>query len=122
MGYIFEVGVVYIVSECFFLFIGWYIIFVGNDYWENEECVWFSYCEFSYLFVVKGVDLVVEVGFILWEGEYVDKLNVVNVGFLVIKILNIFFGFILVIFGKLIVNFYENWFYFVFGISLQYVI
>ena len=39
-----------------FISIGWYTTFAGNDYRENEERAWSSYCEFSYPFTVKGVD------------------------------------------------------------------
>ena len=117
-GHTFEAGAVYTVSERFPLSIGWYTTFAGNDYRENEERAWSSYCEFSYPFTVKGVDLAVEAGFTPWEGEYADKLNVVNVGLSATKTLNISSGFTPAIFGKLIANPYENRFYFVFGISL----
>ena len=117
-GHTFEAGAVYTVSERFPLSIGWYTTFAGNDYRENEERAWSSYCEFSYPFAVKGVDLAVEAGFTPWEGEYADKLNVVNVGLSATKTLNISSGFTPAIFGKLIANPYENRFYFVFGISL----
>ena len=117
-GHTFEAGAVYTVSERFPLSIGWYTTFAGNDYRENEERAWSSYCEFSYPFTVKGVDLAVEAGFTPWEGEYADKLNVVNVGPSATKTLNISSGFTPAIFGKLIANPYENRFYFVFGISL----
>lgn len=117
-GHTFEAGAVYTVSERFPLSIGWYTTFAGNDYRENKERAWSSYCEFSYPFTVKGVDLAVEAGFTPWEGEYADKLNVVNVGLSATKTLNISSGFTPAIFGKLIANPYENRFYFVFGISL----
>ena len=117
-GHTFEAGAVYTFSERFPLSIGWYTTFAGNDYRENEERAWSSYCEFSYPFTVKGVDLAVEAGFTPWEGEYADKLNVVNVGLSATKTLNISSGFTPAIFGKLIANPYENRFYFVFGISL----
>ena len=117
-GHTFEVGAGYMLSEKFPLSVSWYTTFAGNDYRENEERAWSSYCEFSYPFAVKGVDLAVEAGFTPWEGEYADKLNVVNVGLSATKTLNISSGFTPAIFGKLIANPYENRFYFVFGISL----
>ena len=117
-GHTFEAGAVYTISESFPLSLAWYTTFAGNDYRENERRAWSSYCELSYPFTVKGVDLAVEAGFTPWEGEYADKFNVVNVGLSATKTLNISSGFTPSVFGKLIANPYENQLYFVFGISL----
>lgn len=117
-GHSFELGAVYTVSEKFPLSLGWYTMFAGNDFREDNRRAWSSYCELSYPFSVKAVDLAVEAGFTPWEGEYADKFNVVNIGLSATKELNITPGFKPSIFGKLIANPYENQMYFVFGISL----
>lgn len=114
----FELGAVYTVSEKFPLALGWYTMFAGNDFRKNDKRAWSSYCELSYPFNVKGVDLAVEAGFTPWESEYADKFNVVNIGLSATKELNITPGFKPSIFSKLIANPYENQMYFVFGISL----
>lgn len=117
-GHTFEAGAVYTVSEKLPLSLGWYTTFAGNDYRENGKRAWSSYCELSYPFSVKTVDLAIEAGFTPWEGEYATKFNVVNIGLSATKELNITSGFKPSVFGKLIANPYENQMYFVFGISL----
>lgn len=117
-GQTFELGAIYTLSEKFPLALAWYTTFAGNDFRENDRRAWSSYCELSYPFSVKGIDLAVEAGFTPWEGEYADKFNVVNIGLSATKELNITPGFKPSIFGKLIGNPYENQVYFVFGISL----
>lgn len=117
-GHTFELGAVYTISEKFPLSLGWYTTVAGNDFREDDQRAWSSYCELSYPFSVKGVDLAVEAGFTPWEGEYSDKFNVVNIGLSATKELNITSGFKPSIFGKLIANPYENQVYFVFGVSL----
>lgn len=117
-GHTFELGAIYTLSEKFPLALAWYTTFAGNDFRENDRRAWSSYCELSYPFSVKGVDLAVEAGFTPWEGEYADKFNVVNIGLSATKELNITQGFKPSIFGKLIANPYENQMYFVFGINL----
>lgn len=117
-GHTFEVGAGYMLSEKFPLSISWYTNFAGNDYRENDKRAWSSYCELSYPFSVKDVNLSIEAGFTPWEGMYSNAFNVVNVGFSATKELKITSDFSLPIFGKLIANPYEEKFYFVFGISL----
>lgn len=117
-GHTFEAGAVYTVSEKFPLTVGWYTTFAGNDYRENGKRAWSSYCELSYPFSVKTVDMTIETGFTPWQGEYADKFNVVNIGLSATKELNITPNFKPSVFGKLIANPYENQLYFVFGISL----
>ena len=114
----FEVGAGYIFSEKFPLSVSWYTTFAGNDYRENDKRAWSSYCELSYPFSVKDVDMSIEAGFTPWEGFYSNKFNVVNIGLSATKELKITSGFSLPIFGKLIANPYEEQVYFVFGLSL----
>lgn len=117
-GHTFELGAAYTFSEKVPLTVSWYTVFVGNDYRENNKRAWSSYCELSYPFSVKGVDLAIEAGFTPWEGMYADKFNVVNIGLSATKELKITRSFSLPISGKIIANPYENQIYFVFGISL----
>ena len=117
-GHTFEVGAGYIFSEKFPLSVSWYTTFAGNDYRENDKRAWSSYCELSYPFSVKDVDMSIEAGFTPWEGFYSNKFNVVNIGLSATKELKITSGFSLPIFGKLIANPYEEQVYFVFGLSL----
>ena len=88
------------------------------NYRENGKRAWSSYCELSYPFNVKGVNLSIEAGFTPWESFYSNKFNVVNVGLSATKELKITSNFSLPIFGKLIANPYEEQVYFVFGITL----
>lgn len=117
-GHTFEIGAGYMLSKKFPLSVSWYTVFAGNDYRENEKRAWSSYCELSYPFNIKEVDLSVEAGFTPWEGMYSNKFNVVNVGLSATKELKITSGFSLPVFGKLIANPYEEQVYFVFGFSL----
>ena len=117
-GHTFEVGAGYVLSESFPLSISWYTTFAGNDYRENEKRAWSSYCELSYPFSIKDVNLSVEAGFTPWKGMYSNKFNVVNVGLSATKDIKITSNFSLPIFGKLIANPYEEKLYFVFGVSL----
>ena len=117
-GHTFEAGAGYTISEKFPLTASWYTVFAGNDYRENDKRAWSSYCELSYPFNVKGVDLAIEAGFTPWEGMYADKFNVVNIGLSATKELKFTKSFSLPISGKFIVNPHENQVYFVFGISL----
>ena len=117
-GHTFEAGAGYTFGEKFPLFIGWYTVFAGNDYRENGKRAWSSYCELSYPFSCKGVDLAIEAAFTPWEGEYSDKFNVVNIGLSAQKAIKITDKFSLPVFGKLIANPYEEQLYFVFGVSL----
>lgn len=117
-GHTFELGAGYTLSEKVPLTISWYTVFAGNDYRENDKRAWSSYCELSYPFSVKGVDLVIEAGFTPWEGMYADKFNVVNIGLSATKELKLTKSFSLPISGKVVANPYENQIYFVFGISL----
>jgi len=117
-GHTFEIGVGYMFSEKFPLSISWYTTFAGNDYRENGKRAWSSYCELSYPFNVKDVNLSIEAGFTPWESFYSNKFNVVNVGLSATKELKITSNFSLPIFGKLIANPYEEQVYFVFGITL----
>ncbi|WP_455584419.1 hypothetical protein [Bacteroides sp.] len=117
-GHTFELGAEYTFSERFPLTAAWYTVFAGNDYRENDKRAWSSYCELSYPFHVKGIDMSVEAGFSPWEGMYTDKFNVVNIGVSATKELKITDSFSLPVSGKFIVNPYENQVYFVFGISL----
>lgn len=117
-GHTFEFGAAYTISERFPLTAAWYTTFAGNDYRENDKRAWSSYCELSYPFNVKGVDLAIEAGFTPWEGMYADKFNVVNIGLSATKELKFTKSFSLPISGKFIVNPHENQVYFVFGISL----
>ena len=72
---------------------GWYTTFAGNDYRENDKRAWSSYCELSYPFSVKDVDMSIEAGFTPWEGFYSNKFNVVNIGLSATKELKITSGF-----------------------------
>lgn len=117
-GHTFEAGAKYMLSEKFPLSIGWYTTFAGNDYRENGKRAWSSYCELSYPFSVKDVDLSIEAGFTPYEGMYSNKFNVVNVGLSAGKKLKITSDFSLPIFGKLIANPYKEELYFVFGVSI----
>lgn len=117
-GHTFEVGAGYCLKESFPLTVSWYTTFAGNDYRENGRRAWSSYCELSYPFTVKGVDLNVEAGFTPWEGMYASRFSVVNVGFSVAKELKITSEFSLPVFGKLVANPSEEQLYFVFGVSL----
>lgn len=117
-GHTFELGAGYTLSEKVPLTVSWYTVFAGNDYRENDKRAWSSYCELSYPFSVKGIDLAIEAGFTPWEGMYADKFNVVNIGLSATKELKITEHFALPISGKVIANPYENQIYFVFGISL----
>ena len=62
-GHTFEVGAGYMLSEKFPLSVSWYTTFAGNDYRENGKRAWSSYCELSYPFSVKDVNMSVEAGF-----------------------------------------------------------
>lgn len=117
-GHTFEVGAGYMVSEKFPLSISWYTVFAGNDYRENEKRAWSSYCELSYPFSIKDVNMSIEAGFTPWESMYSNKFNVVNVGLSATKEIKLTSSFSLPVFGKLIANPYEEQVYFVFGISL----
>lgn len=117
-GHTFEVGAGYMLSEKFPLSVSWYTTFAGNDYRENGKRAWSSYCELSYPFSVKDVNMSVEAGFTPWESMYSDKFNVVNIGLSATKEIKITSNFSLPIFGKLIANPYEEQLYFVFGITL----
>lgn len=117
-GHTFEVGAGYLLSEKFPLSVSWYTTFAGNDYRENGKRAWSSYCELSYPFAVKGVDLEIEAGFTPWEGMYSDKLNVVNIGLSATKEIKLSSTFSVPIFGKLIANPYEEQVYFVVGFTL----
>ena len=99
-------------SEKFPLSISWYTTFAGNDYRETGKRAWSSYCELSYPFNVKDVNLSIEAGFTPWESFYSNKFNVVNVGLSATKELKITSNFSLPIFGKLIANPYEEQVYF----------
>lgn len=79
-GHTFEVGAGYMLSEKFPLSVSWYTTFAGNDYRENGKRAWSSYCELSYPFSVKDVNMNIEAGFTPWESMYSDKFNVVNIG------------------------------------------
>ena len=59
-GHTFEVGAGYIFSEKFPLSVSWYTTFAGNDYRENDKRAWSSYCELSYPFSVKDVDMSID--------------------------------------------------------------
>lgn len=117
-GHTFEVGAGYMLSEKFPLSVSWYTIFAGNDYRENGKRAWSSYCELSYPFSVKDVNMNIEAGFTPWESMYSDKFNVVNIGLSATKDIKITSNFSLPIFGKLIANPYEEQLYFVVGITL----
>lgn len=117
-GHTFEIGAGYMVSEKFPLSISWYTTFAGNDYRENEKRAWSSYCELSYPFNIKNIEMSLEAGFTPWEGMYANKLNIVNIALSATKEIKITPSFSLPVFGKLIANPYEEQFYFVFGISL----
>lgn len=117
-GHTFEVGTGYMISEKFPLSVSWYTTFAGNDYRENGKRAWSSYCELSYPFSIKKVDLALEAGFTPWDGMYSDKFNVVNIGLSATKELKITSTFSLPIFGKVIANPYEEQVYFVVGLTL----
>lgn len=117
-GHTFEAGAVYTISDRFPLALGWYTTFAGNDYRENGKRAWSSYCEISYPFHIKEVEMSIETGFTPWESMYSDKFNIVNIGLSASKEINISKGFKPSLFGKLIANPYEKDFYFVIGISL----
>ena len=117
-GHTFEAGAGYTISEKFPLTASWYTVFAGNDYREDGKRAWSSYCELSYPFSVKDVNMSVEAGFTPWESMYSDKFNVVNIGLSATKDIKITSNFSLPIFGKLIANPYEEQLYFVFGITL----
>lgn len=117
-GHTFEMGAGYMLSEKFPLSISWYTTFAGNDYRENEKRAWSSYCELSYPFNIKNIEMSLEAGFTPWEGMYANKLNIVNIALSATKEIKITPSFSLPVFGKLIANPYEEQFYFVFGISL----
>ena len=117
-GHTFEAGAGYTISEKFPLTASWYTVFAGNDYREDGKRAWSSYCELSYPFSVKDVNMSVEAGFTPWESMYSDKFNVVNIGLSATKEIKITSNFSLPIFGKLIANPYEEQLYFVFGITL----
>lgn len=117
-GHTFEAGAGYTFNDKFPLSISWYTVFSGNDYRENGNRAWSSYCELSYPFTVKEVDLSVEVGLTPWEGEYSDKFNVNNIALTAAKEIRITDHFSLPLFGKLGFNPYESTAYFVVGISL----
>lgn len=117
-GHTFEAGAAYCISEKFPLTVSWYTTFAGNDYRENDKRAWSSYGEISYPFHIKEVEMTAEAGFTPWESMYSDKLNVVNLGLSATKEIKLSPRFSLSVFGKLIVNPYEEQTYFVFGISL----
>ena len=117
-GHTFEVGAGYTFNDKFPLSVSWYTVFSGNDYREDGSRAWSSYCELSYPFSVKDVDLAVEAGFTPWEGEYSNKLNVTNIALTATKEIRITDRFSLPLFGKLGFNPYESTAYFVVGISL----
>lgn len=117
-GHTFEAGAGYMLSEKFPLSISWYTTFAGNDYREDGKRAWSSYCELSYPFHVKRVEMSIEAGFTPWEGEYSNKLNVVNIGLSATKEIKFTDSFSLPVFGKLIANPYEEQAYFVFGFTL----
>lgn len=117
-GHTFEIGAGYMLSEKFPLSISWYTTFAGNDYRENEKRAWSSYCELSYPFNIKDIEMSLEAGFTPWEGMYANKLNIVNIALSATKPIKITPSFSLPVFGKLIANPYEEQLYFVFGISL----
>lgn len=117
-GHTFEAGVGYTFNDKFPLSASWYTVFSGNDYRENGNRAWSSYCELSYPFTFKEVDLTVEAGFTPWEGEYSDKFNVNNIALTASKEIQITDRFSLPLFGKLGFNPYESTAYFVVGISL----
>lgn len=117
-GHTFELGGIYTLNEKCPLSVAWYTTFAGNDYRESGRRAWSSYCELSYPFTVKEVELAVEAGFTPWDGMYSDKFNVVNLGLSIIKEIKITSDFTLPIFGKVITNPYEEQVYFVFGIRL----
>lgn len=117
-GHTFEAGAGYMLSEKFPLSVSWYTTFAGNDYRENGKRAWSSYCELSYPFSVKDVNMNIEAGFTPWESMYSDKFNVVNIGLSATKDIKITSNFSLPIFGKLIANPYEEQLYFVVGITL----
>ena len=117
-GHTFEAGAGYTISEKFPLTASWYTVFAGNDYREDGKRAWSSYCELSYPFSVKDVNMSVEAGFTPWESMYSDKFNVVNIGLSATKEIKITSNFSLPIFGKLIANPYEEQLYFVVGITL----
>ena len=116
-GHTFEAGAAYEICEKFPLTLSWYTTFAGNDYREDGKRAWSSYCEASYPFSVKGVDLSVEAGFTPWKGMYSNKFNVVNVGLSATKEFNIKSKIKPSIFGKLIANPSEEQLYFVFGVG-----
>lgn len=117
-GHTFEAGAGYMLSKKFPLSISWYTTFAGNDYRENGKRAWSSYCELSYPFSVKSIEMGIEAAFTPWEGLYSDKFNVVNIGLSATKEIKITDRFSLPIFGKLIANPYEEQAYFVFGFTL----
>lgn len=117
-GHTFEVGASYRLSERFPLSASWFTTFAGNDYRDNGRRAWSSYCELSYPFSLKGVDLSIEAGFTPWESFYADKFSVVNVGLSATKEIRITSDFSLPLFGKLIANPREEQLYFVVGITL----
>lgn len=117
-GHTFEAGAGYTLNDKFPLSVSWYTVFSGNDYRENGHRAWSSYCELSYPFTVKEVELTVEAGFTPWEGEYSDKFNVNNIALTASKEIRITDHFSLPLFGKLGFNPYESTAYFVVGISL----
>ena len=117
-GHTFEVGAGYMLSEKFPLSVSWYTTFAGNDYRENGKRAWSSYCELSYPFSVKDVNMSVEAGFTPL-GKYVLR-QIQCSQYRIIRNErnqnNIQPS--LPIFGKLIANPYEEQLYFVFGITL----
>ena len=117
-GHTFEAGAGYTFGDKFPLSVSWYTVFAGNDFREDEKRAWSSYCELSYPFTVKEVNLTVEAGFTPWEGEYSDKFNVNNIALTAAKEIRITDRFSLPLFGKLGFNPYESTAYFVLGISL----
>ena len=114
----FEFGAEYAISERFSLTAAWYTIFAGNDYRENGKRAWSSYCQLSYPFNVKDIELSVEAGFTPWDGTYADKFNVNNIALKASKALQITDRFSFPLFGKVGFNPYESTAYFVVGISL----
>lgn len=117
-GHTFELGVAYTFGDKFPLSASWYTIFTGNDYRESGNRAWSTYCELSYPFSVKSIDMTLEVGLTPWDGMYADRFNVNNVALTASKEIQLAKRFALPLFGKLGFNPYESTAYFVVGITL----
>lgn len=104
--------------EKFPLSLSWNTLFAGEDYYKADgDRAYSTYISATYPFVIKSVDLEVELGFTPWEGMYADDFAVVSVGLKAMKELEITDRFSLPLFAQLLANPKAQDIFFVFGLS-----